>query len=82
MSKRSPISSGNLPLLTSNALSPDLLTTTERIAELGALLAAGLIRLRVVQSSRTSAVSRDSSLDCAADQSGHATALNQMEEGA
>ncbi len=66
----------------SNGLAPDLLTPTERIAELGALLAAGLIRLHASQSSRTSAVSRDSSVDCAADQSVDATALNETEEDA
>jgi hypothetical protein len=65
----------------SNGLSPDLLTPTERIAEIGALLAAGLIRLHASQSSQTSAASRDSSLDCAPDQSVHATAPTEMEEG-
>ena len=66
----------------SNGLAPDLLTPTERIAEIGALLATGLIRLHAAQSSRTSGMSRDSSLDCAADQSVHATALNETEDGA
>jgi hypothetical protein len=43
----------------------------ERIAEIGALLALGLIRLMARQSSELSAKAGESSLDCVADQSGH-----------
>jgi hypothetical protein len=66
----------------SNGLAPDLLTPTERIAEIGALLAAGLIRLHTAQSSQKVSGTGDCFVDCAPDQSGHATALNETEEGA
>ena len=55
---------------------------TERIAEIGALLAAGLIRLHATQSSQKVTDSGDCFVDCVPDQSGHATALNKMEDGA
>jgi hypothetical protein len=38
-----------------NPLRPDLMTASERLAEVAAILAAGLVRLRVRQSSRVSA---------------------------
>lgn len=57
-----------------NALSPDLLTAEERIAEIGQILAAGLMRLQARQSSQLSADRGDSSVDFLPDQSGHAAA--------
>jgi hypothetical protein len=53
-----------------NPLRPDLMTASERLAEVAAILAAGLVRLRSRQSSRVSAHARESSLDCSPDQSG------------
>ena len=53
-----------------NPLRPDLMTADERLAEVAAILAAGLLRLRARQSSRVSAHARESSLDCVAHQSG------------
>ena len=44
----------------------------ERIAEIGEILAAGLIRLRARQSSQLSPVDGESSLACLGHQSGHA----------
>ena len=43
-----------------------------RLAELGELLALGLVRLRAQQSSGTSGEGGESSLDCVGGQSGHA----------
>ncbi len=53
-----------------NALKPDLMTAPERLSEVAAILAAGLVRLRARQSSRVSAHARESSLDCVAYPSG------------
>jgi hypothetical protein len=55
-----------------NALNPNRLTAAERLDEIAELLAAGLMRLRARQSTPLSAHCGDSSLDCAAHQSGHA----------
>jgi hypothetical protein len=44
----------------------------ERIAEIGELLALGLIRLRARQSTSLSERTRDSLVDCLATPSGHA----------
>jgi hypothetical protein len=44
----------------------------ERIAEIGEILALGLVRLRARQSSQTLADGGESSLACVAHQSGHA----------
>jgi hypothetical protein len=44
----------------------------ERIAEIGEILAAGLVRLRARQSSQTLGSSGESSLACVGHQSGHA----------
>ncbi|RLP22757.1 hypothetical protein D8676_22765 [Mesorhizobium sp. YM1C-6-2] len=60
-----------------NALRPALMSPAERRAELCALLALGLVRLRARQSSETSADPENGLLDCAADQSGHATAIER-----
>ena len=58
-----------------SALKPDWMTSAERLDEIAEILAAGLMRLRARQSSPQSADFGDSSLDCAADQSGHANVL-------
>jgi hypothetical protein len=44
----------------------------QRIAEIGEILALGLVRLRARQSSRIAAVSGESPLDCVGHQSGGA----------
>ncbi|MCO5146335.1 MAG: hypothetical protein M9895_09180 [Aquamicrobium sp.] len=46
-----------------NPLSPARMNADERLAELGAILAAGLRRILAEQSSSLSAVGRDSSFD-------------------
>jgi hypothetical protein len=48
----------------------------ERLAEIAAILAIGLTRLRARQSTPISADSGESSVDCAADQSGPANVLD------
>jgi hypothetical protein len=57
-----------------NALHPSHLTVAERLAEIADILAAGLMRLRAWKSSQLSADQGESSLPCAAPQSGHASA--------
>ena len=59
-----------------NALNPNQLTAAERLDEIADFLAAGLMRLRVRQSSALSPDCGESSLDLSPDQSGHANALN------
>jgi hypothetical protein len=55
-----------------NPLAPSAMTPTERRAELCAILALGLIRLRARQSSQLSELAGESSLHYAPDRSGHA----------
>jgi hypothetical protein len=55
-----------------NALRADTMTAAERLSEVAQILAAGLSRLRARQSSAQSADFGESSLDCAAAQSGPA----------
>jgi hypothetical protein len=57
-----------------NALHPDLMTADERIAEIGQILALGLIRLHTRKSSSFSADCGDSLVDVPPNQSGHADA--------
>jgi len=57
-----------------NPVHPDQLTAKERLAELGDLLARGVMRLQAPKSSRLSADRGDSSVDFLPDQSGHADA--------
>lgn len=59
-----------------NPLRPDQMTAAERLAELGEILAAGLIRLRAGQSSSISADRGESCLDLAPDQSGHGPVID------
>lgn len=54
-------------------LDPNLMPFEERLAELGRILAAGLIRLRANKSSLLSADQGESSVDFSAPKSGHAT---------
>ena len=58
-----------------NAVPPKLMGTDERLSEIAEILAAGLTRLRARQSSALPADFGESSLDCAAHQSGHANVL-------
>jgi hypothetical protein len=62
-----------------NPLHPNHLTAPERLAELANILAAGLMRLRARQSTPLSADCGDSSLDCAAQQSGHADRSQEVD---
>jgi hypothetical protein len=55
----------------SNAVFAEQISPKERLDEIAEILAAGLTRLRSRQSSSQSADFGDSSLDCAAAQSGH-----------
>ena len=55
-----------------NPMRPDLLTTKERLGEVCRLLALGLIRLRMRQSSEVSADGGESSLHLPPARSGHA----------
>jgi hypothetical protein len=54
-----------------NALDPNLMTAAERLAEIGEILAAGLIRLRARRRDAEARRSGDSSFDFSADQSVH-----------
>ncbi len=56
-----------------NALDPARMTPAERLAELGRILAAGLIRMKARQSSSLSADVGESSVDFRSPKSGHAT---------
>ena len=58
-----------------NALKPDSMTAAERLDEIAEILAAGLSRLKARQSSALPADFGESSLHCAAAQSGHANVL-------
>jgi hypothetical protein len=57
-----------------NALNPDRLTPAERLAELGQILALGLMRLHARKSSRLSADCGESSVDFLPNRSTHADA--------
>lgn len=61
----------------SNAINPDFVSATERLDELGTLLASALMRLLMRQSSYLSLSNGESSLDLSAYQSGHANALRR-----
>jgi hypothetical protein len=62
-----------------NPLHPSHMSTPERLAEIGEILAAGLIRLRLRQSSRLAADQGESSLHFPPDQSVHAPVLSSEE---
>jgi hypothetical protein len=55
-----------------NALDPRRLSAAERLDEIAAILAAGLMRLRARKSSHLSRDPGESSLDFSPDQRGHA----------
>ena len=56
-----------------NALRPEMMSPTERRAELCRILALGAIRLRMDEKNQHSAVNGEIPLHNSADQSGHAT---------
>ena len=56
-----------------NSLHPNHMTPAERLAELGRILAAGLIRMKASKSTPLSADGGESSVDLARTKSGHAT---------
>jgi len=60
-----------------NPISPDRLNPADRLAELGQILAAGLMRLHARKSSPLSADRGDSSVDFPPDRSGHADTLTR-----
>jgi hypothetical protein len=62
-----------------NCISPDRLSTQERLAEIASILAAGLVRLRARQSSRLSEYRGNSFVDFTANQSGGVSVVNSME---
>ena len=59
-----------------NGFNPNQLSATERIAEIGEILAAGLMRLRVRKSSQLSAETGESSFHFMPGESGHAPVLS------
>ena len=61
-----------------NALDPARMTPAERLAALGRILSAGLIRMKARQSSPLSADSGESSVDMSRLKSGHATRNRSM----
>ena len=62
-----------------NGLHPDRMSAAERLAEIGEILAMGLMRLRARQSRSVSADHADSYLDFSANQRGHGPVTNQTE---
>jgi hypothetical protein len=65
-----------IPLAGPNPLPPERMSVEERLDEVAAILAAGLMRLTEAKSSRLSATRGESSLDFSAHQSVHATVSN------
>ena len=63
--------------MTENALDPNLMTPTERLREVGEILALGLLRLR--EKERITGNRRDNSLDFTANQSGHGRTKKRRE---
>jgi hypothetical protein len=64
-----------------NPLHPDHLSAAERISEIAAILARGLVRLTARPSSQRSADRAESSLDYGARRSGHADPAHGGEAG-
>lgn len=58
-----------------NPLAPDDMTVGERLAEIGQILALGLVRLHARKSSPLSPAHGDSFVDLLPDRSGHAATL-------
>ena len=66
-----------MPLVASPAgIRPAQMTAAERLDEIAEILATGLMRLMSRQSSALPADPGESSVDCAAGQSGHGNALD------
>jgi hypothetical protein len=65
---------------THNALHPDRMTAAERLGELAAILAAGLIRLHARKSRQLSVDRGDSCLDLSPHQSGHVPVETKTEK--
>ena len=65
---------------THNALHPDRMTTAERLGELAAILAAGLIRLKARKSRQLSVDRGDSCLDLSPQWSGHESVETKTEK--
>ena len=61
----------------SNALHPNRISPAERLAEIGRILAAGLIRMKASKSSALSADRGESTVDLSGPKSGHATRNSQ-----
>ncbi len=59
------------PVAGQNALSPDLMTADERLAEIAQILARGFVRLHARKSTPLSAQDGDSSFDFSPDRSSH-----------
>jgi hypothetical protein len=59
-------------MIGANPLHPNHISAPERLAEIAEILATGLMRLMARKSSHLSPHCGESSLDCAAHQSGHA----------
>jgi len=62
-----------------NPLHPKSMVADERLGEIAAILAAGVVRLRARQSSRLSGDRENSFVDFTANQSGHAGELEPAE---
>lgn len=58
-----------------NPLKPEMMTADDRLAEIGQILALGLMRLHARKSSPLSPDRRDSFVDLLRDRSGHAATL-------
>ncbi len=67
---------------TMNPLNPALMTTDERLSEVTAILARGLVRLRARQSNELSRPGGDSFVDFPPDQRGHVSAPTRTENAA
>ena len=65
------------PVKIPNPLHPDQMSAEERIAEIGQLLACGLVRLQARNASPLSADRGDSFVDFPAPQSGHTDAVER-----
>jgi len=62
-----------------NAIDPDRMTPEERLAEIGRILGAGLVRLHARKSSALFADGGESCLDFSPDQRSHANRLAKQE---
>lgn len=62
-----------------NPLPADKLSPRERLAELGSILAGGVVRLRLRQSSKLPGDTENSCVDFTANQSGGVSVVNTME---